>query len=75
MALIFSSILFAKIKLKPGTWLGLFLIMYGVLRFIIEYYRQPEIYVGVLTMGQTLCTIMIVMGVSLITYLYAFKKS
>jgi len=75
MALIFSSILFAKIKLKPGTWLGLFLIMYGVLRFIIEYYRQPEIYVVVLTMGQTLCTIMIVMGVSLITYLYAFKKS
>jgi phosphatidylglycerol:prolipoprotein diacylglycerol transferase len=75
MALVFASILKFSIPLKPGTWLGLFLIMYGAFRFIIEFYRQPEIYVGPLTMGQTLCTIMIVLGVSLISYLYAFKKS
>ena len=74
MALIFSALLYFKVHLKPGTWLGLFLIMYGVLRFVIEYYRQPEIYVGVLTMGQTLCSIMIVLGVLLIVALSHLNK-
>ncbi len=73
MALVFFGLIWKNINLRPGSWLGLFLIMYGVLRFIIEYYRQPEIYVGFLTMGQTLCTIMIVMGSTLLAYLY-FKK-
>lgn len=74
MALVFLVLLKLSNPLKPGSWLGLFLIMYGSLRFIIEYYRQPEIYLGPLTMGQSLCTIMIVMGLSLMAYLYAFRK-
>lgn len=75
MASIFTVLIWKNINLKPGTWLGLFLIMYGVLRFVIEYYRQPEVYVGPLTMGQTLCTIMIVLGLGLIAYIYKPTRS
>lgn len=75
MASVFSLLLWAQIKLKPGSFLGLFLIMYGVLRFVIEYFREPEIYVGPLTMGQTLCSIMIVLGLGLFTYLYTKKRT
>jgi phosphatidylglycerol:prolipoprotein diacylglycerol transferase len=75
MAFIFSGLLYFNLKLKAGTWLGLFLVLYGSMRFIIEYYRQPEIYVGFLTMGQTLCTIMVLTGLSLITYIYTSKRS
>lgn len=75
MALVFTGLIWKNSNLRPGSWLGLFLIMYGVLRFIIEYYRQPEIYVGFLTMGQTLCTIMMVMGGTLLAYLYSKKRT
>ncbi len=75
MALIFVILIKLKLKLKPGSYLGLFLIFYGVLRFIIEYYRQPEIYVGALTMGQALCSIMILLGSSLLLYLYTLKRT
>jgi len=75
MAVLFSTLIFTKTSFKPGTYLGLFLIGYGVMRFIIEYFRQPEIYVGPLTMGQTLCTIMVLLGFGLITYIYRFNKS
>lgn len=39
---------------KDGFLFGLFLMLYGLLRFLIEFVREPEIYVGFLTMGQTL---------------------
>lgn len=74
MAVVFVVLLKTKTKLKPGSWLALFLMMYGVLRFTIEYYRQPEIYVGLLTMGQMLCTIMIVLGAGLLIWLYGLAQ-
>lgn len=50
---------------------AIFLILYGIIRFIIEFFRQPEITFGWLTMGQILCFAMITMGVILIV---AIKK-
>lgn len=75
MLSVFSGLLYFKVYFKPGSWLGLFLIMYGILRFIIEFYRQPEIYLGPLTMGQILCTIMVLLGVSLLAFIYRYPRT
>ena len=56
-------------KEKHGFFFALFLIMYGVLRFAIEFVRQPETYVGPLTMGQFLCSLMIIAGAGLMYYI------
>ena len=52
--------------LAAGSLSGLFLISYGLGRFIIEYFRQPDWHIGFvlgdLTMGQLLCIPMIILG-------------
>jgi phosphatidylglycerol:prolipoprotein diacylglycerol transferase len=65
-----------RLRKKPfedGTMVGLFLIFYGILRFIIEFFKEPDPQIGFLltyfTMGQILCTGMIAAGVVLIFYL------
>jgi phosphatidylglycerol:prolipoprotein diacylglycerol transferase len=54
---------------RHGMITAAFLIGYGIIRFGIEFTRQPDAQIGFLpggvTMGQTLCTIMIVVGASL----------
>ncbi len=49
-----------------GQMTALFLILYGVFRFFIEFFREPDpqlgFVLGPLTMGQILCTGMIVVG-------------
>lgn len=46
-----------------STW---FLVLYGVGRFIVEFYREPDAqlgyYFGWMTMGQILCSLMILAG-------------
>jgi phosphatidylglycerol:prolipoprotein diacylglycerol transferase len=53
-------------RLKPGLLVGAFMFGYGVFRFVVEYFREPDAHLGTmswgLTMGQTLSTIMIVAG-------------
>lgn len=50
-----------------GTLGGVFLSGYGIARFIVEFYREPDAHLGVLslgmTMGQWLCMPMIIGGV------------
>ncbi len=50
----------------PGFLTGLYLIGYGVFRFFIEFFRQPDPQLGhvlgFLTMGQILCIVMIIGG-------------
>ena len=71
-------------KRKPGLITGSYLIGYGVFRFIIEYYREPDPQMGFvfssgqteplalffslknISMGQVLCTLMIIAGLLLI---------
>ncbi|MFW2829240.1 prolipoprotein diacylglyceryl transferase [Sphingomonas sp. ID0503] len=53
-------------RYQPGKLTGAFLLFYGVARFIVELFRQPD--AGLehlswgLTMGQTLCVPMILVG-------------
>ncbi len=60
-----------RARYQPGRLLGLFLIGYGLARFIVEFFRQPDAQLGFLpwglTMGQTLTLPMILAGV----YFYA----
>ncbi|WP_214000111.1 prolipoprotein diacylglyceryl transferase [Arsukibacterium sp.] len=55
-----------------GTLGGVFLLGYGVFRFFVEFFRQPDAHLGVLsasmTMGQWLCLPMIAAGLGLIIY-------
>ena len=60
-------------KLKDGSLLAVFLIGYGALRFFVEFFREPDVQLGFVlgpfTMGQVLCSIMIVGGIGLLIYL------
>jgi phosphatidylglycerol:prolipoprotein diacylglycerol transferase len=59
---------------RPGLLSGAFLVGYGILRFLIEYTREPDVQLGfvlgALTMGQVLCALMIVAGVLTLFVLY-----
>jgi phosphatidylglycerol:prolipoprotein diacylglycerol transferase len=59
---------------RPGLLAGAFLVGYGVLRFFIEFTRQPDaqlgFIVGALSMGQLLCSIMIIAGIVVISLVY-----
>lgn len=59
--------LYARKERKPGQVAAVFLIGYGVFRFIAEYFREPDDFLGILSlgmsMGQWLCIPMIVAGV------------
>jgi len=54
---------------------GLFLLLYGLFRFYIEFYRVPDAHIGYLvadwvTMGQVLSTPMIIAGAVLLYLAY-----
>lgn len=55
---------------QPGKLVGIFLLGYGLSRFIIEFFREPDAQLGTLswglTMGQTLTVPMLIGGVYLI---------
>ncbi len=55
-----------KIRNKPGIVTGVFLGGYGVMRFIVEFFREPDfqlgLYLNAISMGQILCTPMILFG-------------
>ncbi len=61
--------LYARKERKPAQVSAAFLIGYGLVRFIAEYFREPDAHLGTLalgmTMGQWLCVPMIVGGVLL----------
>jgi phosphatidylglycerol:prolipoprotein diacylglycerol transferase len=54
---------------SPGFLLALYLIGYGMVRFFIEFVREPDSHLGFitgfLTMGQILCFVMIAAGIIL----------
>ena len=62
-----------KIKLPRGSMIALYLIGYGLVRFIIEYFREPDEHLGFVllsfSMGQVLCFLMILSGICLFLYL------
>ena len=65
-----------KIKLPKGSMIAFYLIGYGLVRFIIEFYREPDDHLGFVllsfSMGQVLCAVMIAAGSLL--YFYLWRK-
>ena len=75
-ALLFA-VLFVMSRKRPlfarGTYFGVFMVGYGICRFLIEFVRQPDAQLGYLwggwlTMGQVLSVPLIVAGVVLLVY-------
>jgi phosphatidylglycerol:prolipoprotein diacylglycerol transferase len=64
---------------KNGVILGLFLSGYGLSRFIVEFFREPDPQLGFvlmsLTMGQVLCIYMILGGLLLLSYCATRRNS
>ncbi len=67
-----------KIRI-PGAMLPLYLMGYGIIRFVIEYFRQPDDHLGFvllgLSMGQLLCVGMILVGLLLLGFYARSHKS
>ncbi len=65
-----------KIKLPNGAMMALYLIGYGIVRFFIEYFREPDAHLGFIflsfSMGQILCSLMI--GAGILLYFYLWRR-
>jgi phosphatidylglycerol:prolipoprotein diacylglycerol transferase len=59
-------------KLPTGGLLAIFLFLYGVFRFLVEFVREPDAHLGFIlgpfTMGQILTFFMIIGGIALFAY-------
>ena len=73
-------VLYALSRISPpkpkGTFIGLFLVLYSICRFAVEFVRLPDAHIGYLlgdwfTMGQLLSLPTFVLGVA--TLIYAIK--
>ena len=62
-----SLFFFTKVKTSKGMLSSVFCVWYGVIRFSIEFVREPDVQIGYIifdqiTMGQLLSIFMIIMG-------------
>lgn len=59
-------------KPRVGVISGAWVLCYGVLRFIIEFFREPDAQLGFVlgpfSMGQVLCALMVIFGGGLMVY-------
>lgn len=67
-----------KVK-YDGILSGLFLVLYGTFRYCIEFFREPDVQLGLFfwgttSMGQILCLLMIVSGIIYISICYKMKR-
>lgn len=80
-ALIFLVLFLLSRKRPPrfrGTFLGIFLVLYGMCRFAIEFVRQPDAQLGYLwggwlTMGQVLSVPLVLAGIAVLVYVVRVK--
>lgn len=63
-----------KKPFQDGTMVALFLCLYGMLRFVAEFFREPDAHLGFiwqwLSMGQILCGLMFAAGTVLLMFFY-----
>ena len=63
-----------KKKLPKGSLLALYLMGYGLVRFFIEFFREPDAQLGFVflffSMGQVLCAVMVLCGLLLFWILW-----
>src|SRR5512136_2977732 len=76
---LFLILWFLKDRKRPtGGLLAIFLSLYGVFRFFLEFFREPDpqlgFVLGPFTMGQVLCSFMILGGIVLFVYLGGKKR-
>ena len=72
--LVMFCVLYALSRRRParpqGTFMGTFLVLYGVFRFLVEFVRVPDAQLGYLfgpiTMGQCLSLPLVVLGVAML---------
>ena len=75
-------VLFAMSRRRParsqGTFMGTFLVLYGVFRFLIEFVRVPDAQLGYLfgpvTMGQLLSLPLVVAGIAVLAWARRTKR-
>jgi phosphatidylglycerol---prolipoprotein diacylglyceryl transferase len=71
--LLFSILWLIRGRVRKGTVTALFLILYGVFRTFVEFFREPDVqlgyFLGFITMGQILSGAMIIAGI--LVYIYA----
>jgi phosphatidylglycerol---prolipoprotein diacylglyceryl transferase len=78
--LLFAVLWFLRNRVRTRGAMGaLYLIGYGSIRFVIEFFREPDAHLGFiffsLTMGQLLCTAMVASGILLYSYFRISAKS
>ena len=64
---------------KQGTFSGLFLLLYGVVRIAVEFVREPDVQIGYLyggwlTMGMVLSIPLVLLGIALLIYAKITKR-
>ena len=73
--LVMFCVLMALSRKRPprpqGTFLGTFLVLYGIFRFLIEFVRMPDeqlgyLIAGTITMGQILSVPLVALGVAIL---------
>ena len=81
--IVLFTVLYVLSRRKPplpqGTYLGVFVLGYGIVRFLVEFVRVPDaqlgyIFGGVITMGQLLSLPLIFIGAGLIAYALHAKR-
>ncbi len=83
-ALLEGAMLFAILYLlhrraaAPGVPFFSFLLLYGVFRFAVEFFREPDVHIGtlghLLTMGQVLSLPMIILGLAGLIRIHAARS-
>lgn len=72
-------VLARKVPPRPqGTFIGIFLVLYGIFRILVEFVRQPDAQLGYLvggwvTMGMLLSVPLILVGVGLLIFAHTRK--
>lgn len=70
----FIVALCARVRVLFGALIGVYGLSYGCMRFVAEYWREPDPQLGLygifggLSMGQILCSVMIICGALIIAY-------
>ncbi|SDE57604.1 phosphatidylglycerol:prolipoprotein diacylglycerol transferase [Rhodospira trueperi] len=77
LLLVVTAVLFrvAAVRARRGTLIGVFMIGYGVSRFLVEFAREPDAHLGylfgVITMGQVLSLPMILAGLGFLAWAWS----
>ena len=75
---LFTVLWLLKGKFRPGTLSALFLVLYGIFRITVEFFREPDPQIGYIlgavTMGQILSVLMVFAGSALFLLLNQKKR-